>query len=273
MLKQAINLPGVANARELGGYAVGDKRVKQGILLRSADLGRATPEAIERLHDVYHTQVVVDFRMGIEQEKRPDPQVAGATNRRLSIIEMEDFPVPEGIDPSKLALFNDPTANRMQLFEITYEYGMVGPELYVNFLTRERGKQGFAAFFRELLELSEGRAILWHCTDGKDRTGCAAMLLLSALGASRRMALDDFLLTNDYNARAVEAAMRQFAAYPMPKEKLEALRVMVGGVAESYMAHTIDVLEERYGSVEGYLRDELGVGTRELNLLRNKFLV
>jgi protein tyrosine/serine phosphatase len=39
------------------------------------------------------------------------------------------------------------------------------------------------------------------------------------------------------------------------------------------MAHVIDVLEERYGSVEGYVRDALGVSEAELGLLRDKFLV
>ena len=33
MLKQAIDLPGIENARELGGYAVGGKMIKKGVLL------------------------------------------------------------------------------------------------------------------------------------------------------------------------------------------------------------------------------------------------
>ncbi|MBR3327160.1 MAG: tyrosine-protein phosphatase [Atopobiaceae bacterium] len=143
----------------------------------------------------------------------------------------------------------------------------------MNFLTQERGRWGYAEFFQTLLELEDGRAVLWHCTDGKDRTGCAAMLTLYALGADRQTVLDDFLLTNDFNAKVVEAAMRQFAGHPMPEEKLEVLKVMVGGVSEGYMTHAIDVLEQTYGSVEGYLRDELGVSARELSLLRRKFLV
>ena len=273
MLKQAIDLPGVGNARELGGYAVQDKHVREGVLLRTAALTRATPEALERLRVTYKLQTIVDLRMTIERDRQPDPQVSGATNRPLTIIEMEDYPVPEGLDPSALDLLNDPSANRMELFELSYEFGMVGPNMYEQFLLGERGKAGYAEFFRELLALEDGRAILWHCTDGKDRTGCAAMLLLFALGASRQTVLEDYLLTNEYNASLIEAAVGHFAAHPMPPEKLEVLKIMVGAVAESYMAHVIDVLEERYGSVEGYVRDALGVSEAELGLLRDKFLV
>ncbi len=272
MLRQAIDLPGVGNARELGGYAVGDKHVQRGILLRTASLNRATPEALARLHDEYHLQTIVDLRMSIEQERQPDPQIPGATHRGVQVIEMEDFPIPEGVDPSKLDLLNDPTANRMELFEIAYECGMVGPQMYVDFLLGERGKRGYAAFFRELLALEAGRAILWHCTDGKDRTGCAAMLVLCALGADRKTVLADYLLTNDFNAQLIDAALHHFATpqqlAEMPAQKLEVLRVMVGGVSEEYLANAMDVLEERYGSVGAYLRDELDVGEAELEQLR-----
>lgn len=273
MLKHAIDLPGIGNARELGGYVIGKKRVKEGVLLRAADLSKASFETTEVLRDTYHVQTIVDFRMSIEQRNLPDPAVPGATHCSLAVVEMEDFPVPEGADPSVIELLNDPTANRMALFDAAYEFGMVGPEVYVSFLLGERGKAAFADFFRMLLELGDGRAILWHCTDGKDRTGCAAMLVLFALGASRKTVLEDYLLTNDYNAAVVEAVRQRVAGYPMPQEKLDALLFMSGAVVEDYMVHAIDVLEERYGSVEGYLANELGVGKAELSLLRNKFLV
>ena len=273
MLKHAIDLPGVGNARELGGYAIGDRRVKDGVLLRTGDLGRAAQEAIERLHSEYHVQTVVDLRMNVERDIQPDPQIPGATNRGLSIIEMEDFPIPDGMDPSKLELLNDPTANRMEMFELAYESGVVGPNMYVSFLTGERGKKSFADFFSELLKLEDGRAILWHCTDGKDRTGCVAMLVLSALGADRQTVLEDFLLTNAYNTARIDAAMRYFNTESMSADKLEVLRVMVGGVEGSYMERAMDVLEERYGSVKGYLLDELGVGQAEIDWLRDLLLV
>ena len=67
--------------------------------------------------------------------------------------------------------------------------------------------------------------------------------------------------------------MRQkTAAYTMPPEKREALLFMCGAVVEKYMTNAIDTLNERYGSVEGYLREELNVGNVELEELRKKYI-
>jgi hypothetical protein len=38
------------------------------------------------------------------------------------------------------------------------------------------------------------------------------------------------------------------------------------------MTNAIDVLTEKYGGVDGYLRDELNIGYAELKELRDKYL-
>ena len=273
MLRQAIDLPGVGNARELGGYAAGAGRVRDGVLIRTAGLGKVTLEALKRLRDEYRVQYVVDFRMSAERRALPDPVIDGAENLGLSVVEMDDFAIPEGVDPSLIKVLTEPGADRMVLFETSYAYGMLGPQVYVDFLLGERGKRAYAAFFQALLRLDEGRALLWHCTDGKDRTGCAAMLVLGALGASRETVLADYLLTNEYNASVVDAVRGQAEALGMPAEKADAFVFMCGGVVERYMVQAMETLEERYGGVTGYLADELGVGESELAELRRKFLV
>lgn len=49
MTGQNLPLAGVGNARQLGGYQIGDRHVKDGVLLRTADLNHITPEALEML--------------------------------------------------------------------------------------------------------------------------------------------------------------------------------------------------------------------------------
>ena len=268
MLKQAIELPGVENARELGGYAVGDKHIRPGLLLRTAALNNAIPEAVDKLTDDYHLQAVIDFRMAVERGSVPDPEIPGAKNIHLPVIEIEDYPPP---DPKMLEEYKK-GGDRMKIFEMSYEAGMLGPGQYLGFLLGERGKRAYREFFRILLESDPDKgAILWHCTDGKDRTGCAAMLLLTALGASRETIINDYMLTNEYNAAQIKAVRQKTAAYPMPPEKLDALLFVNGAVVERYMTNAIDTLKEKYGSVEGYIREELNVGSAELEALRNKY--
>ena len=269
MLKQAIDLPGIENARELGGYAVGGKIIKKGVLLRTAGLGGALQETIDKLRNDFRVQSVIDFRMTGERYAGPDPEIPGARNIHLPVIETEDYPVKADqkmIDEYK-------SRDRMKLFEMAYAAGMLGPEQYIIFLLGERGRKAYREFFRILLENDpDTGAVLWHCTDGKDRTGCAAMLLLSALGASREVIIEDYMLTNEYNASRIGAVKQMAEAAQMPPDKSDALMFMSGAVVERYMTKAIDTLEEKYGSVEGYLREELNVGNPELEELRNKFL-
>ena len=66
-MKHRIDLPGIGNARELGNYIIGDRIVKSSVLLRTARLDQADPEAVKRLEQKYHVQTVIDFRMTDEQ--------------------------------------------------------------------------------------------------------------------------------------------------------------------------------------------------------------
>jgi len=270
MTEQRIDLGGVGNARELGGYRIGDRRVRRGALLRSAGLDRATPEALEALQSRYRVQTVVDLRMSAERSLLPDPVIPGAVNLHLPVIEMEDMLADA--DPSLVALYSDPNTDRMTLFNAVYESGVMNERLYVDFLLGERGRRAFRGFFGALLALEEGRALLWHCTDGKDRTGCAAMLTLFALGADRKTVLADYLLTNACNAQRLEALRRRVAPLGMPAEKVEALLFMSGGVIEGYMTAAIDALEREFGGVAGYLA-QIGVGEEETGALRRRLLI
>ncbi|MBR1660615.1 MAG: tyrosine-protein phosphatase [Oscillospiraceae bacterium] len=268
--EQSLPLAGVGNARQLGGYQIGDRRIKDGVLLRTASLDHITPEALEALRDRYRVQAVIDLRMSVEHRLLPDRAIPGAQNLHLPVIEMEDM--PERAAPILAEMLTNPGRSRIDMFEAVYESGYINDQLYVGFLLGNRGIAAFRAFFDALLNADEDRAILWHCTDGKDRTGCAAMLLLSALGADRETVMRDYLLTNTCNAALLDEIRQRAAPLGMPPHKLNALLVMTGGVDAAYMRNAIHALDRKFGGVPRYLSDALGVGRREIELLRSKYL-
>ena len=273
MLKNEIGLPGITNARELGGYVIGDKTIKKGLLLRTGALNNAGTDAIKILEEKYRVQKIVDFRMKYEWANVPDPEVKGAEHVGLSVVEMEDYLQKAGysMDVDKQFLWK--TQDRMALFEQAYEFGMLGSDTYIAFILGERGKKAYKEFFKILLETDTDKgAILFHCTDGKDRTGLAAMLLLYALGADRKTVIDDYMLTNEYNSQTLEFVRKKAEEADMPPRKRDALMFMSGGVVESYMTNAINTLESKYGSVREYLFEELGVGDVEIKKLKDKFL-
>ena len=270
MTDHRINLTGVSNARELGGWVIGDHVVRKGLLLRTASLNQAGPEAAARLQEEYHIQTVVDFRMKDEANANPDPVIPGCSNILLPVIETEDLPP---VDSELQKFFTNSHKNRLQFFEMLYETGGLGTQLYIEFLLGDRGKQAYRRFFQAVLKLDEERSILWHCTDGKDRTGCAAMLLLYALGASYETVMEDYLLTNSFQSEKLLQVSAELSDESMPQEKQDALHFFLGGASEGYMDRAIKALEKEYGSVTAYLAQELGISKTDRDQLRARFLV
>lgn len=269
---QSIGLAGVGNARELGGYAAEDGRlVKRGAFLRTAALANATEADIQRLREVYHLSVVVDLRMSSEVEKTPDPEIDGVKHLHLGIMDetamaekrlsmrpedVEDLDLNSNVDRLKLAM----------------RLGIVSDQMYIEFLSAEPGKAGYARMFRELLALPEGKSLLFHCTQGKDRTGCAAMLILSALGVDEATIMADFMLTNTFNAQLIEGERRMLADQGLEGDELETYMRAMDEVDPQYMVNALDWMKANYGSALGYIQAELGVTEDEIEALRNRYL-
>ncbi|SCW33062.1 protein-tyrosine phosphatase [Ruminococcaceae bacterium YRB3002] len=266
-----IELPGIKNARELGGYTAGDRTVKRGLLIRSGAICNAEPEALAILADDYHVQAIIDFRMNHVMEGTPDPEVPGAVNTRLPVAELEDYISWVG-KPVDAGQFTSAGIEKSVMFDMAYELGIFSPAIYDLFITGERGIAAYRGFFRILLDSDpDNGAVLWHCVGGKDRAGLASMLLLTALGADRDTIMRDYLLTNECNAAKLGVTRKNCEDAHMPPEKMEARIFVSGGVFEKYLTHAISTLENKYGSVNGYLREGLGLTDGDIGLLREKY--
>ena len=272
MPKNAISLPGVSNTRDLGGYSAGNGFIRKGVLIRSGTLAHALPEAVQILKDEYSLQTVVDFRMKSRTKSDPDPVIPGAKYVALSVVEMLDYAASLG-SPIKAARLLSKRSSKEAVLEMAFEYGLLGPEMYVLFLLGERGKKAYRSFFEILLKNDPDRgAVLWHCDDGKDRAGLATMLLLSALGTDRETILKDYLLTNESNAKRIEDIKKDYEELGVSQDKLKAMIFASGGVFAEYMNHAMDTLRGKYGSVTGYLKEGLGLKESDFSLLREKYL-
>ena len=266
--KQTVSLPlkSVNNARELGGYKTSDgKSVKHGLLLRTGRLDNITDEDIAILRDRYRLGQIVDFRMAMELAGSDDPTIDGVGYHHLDVIDPSVFgSMNADIDISNFDL--------IQMTEMTIKSGMLNEKMYIGFLESDFGKKAFSEFFSILLDTEPGRAVLWHCTSGKDRTGLAAMLLLSALGVDEKTVMEDFLLTNDYNAEWIAATRRYLTEKRFEEGFINKALLIFDSVDQSFMSSAIDHLKKNYGSVEGYIINRLNIKQNDLNILRNKYL-
>ena len=266
--KQAVSLPlkSVNNARELGGYKTsGGRSVKHGLLLRTGKLDKITDEDITILRERYRLGHIVDFRMTMELTGADDPVIDGVGYHHLDVIDPSVFgSANTDIDISSFDL--------IQVTELTIKSGMLNEKMYIGFLESDFGKRAFSDFFSILLDAEPDRAVLWHCTGGKDRTGLAAMLLLSALGVDEKTVMEDYLLTNDYNAERIAAAKRYLTEKRLEEDFIKKALLVFDSVDESFMSSAIAHLKKNYGSVEGYIINGLNIKQNDLNILRNKYL-
>ena len=107
--------------------------------------------------------------------------------------------------------------------------------------------------------------MLWHCTQGKDRAGCASAMLLAALGADRNLIMADFTLSKHYYDPHT-------AKIPTATEaQQKAISTLISANPAIFEA-TLDKVEARYGSLERYLTECIGVTPEMMETLREKFL-
>jgi len=267
-MNQSIPLNSIHNSRELGGYMTADgKTVKKGVFLRTACLNGISDEDVRVLTDTYHLGHIIDFRMPMEIAGAQDPAINGAEYHHLNVIDLTTFPAPEDetIDTGSLDL--------VQSVALSEQIGAFDGRMYVGFLAMQEGKNAYAEFFRILLSADPDHAVLWHCTSGKDRTGLAAMLLLSAFGADEELIVKDYMLTNDYNAQRIAGTKQYLKAQGMDDAFIEKAVLVLDAVDECNIRAAITYLKKEYGSVVGYIRDGLGVTDEEINSLKEKYLV
>lgn len=266
-MEHSINLKSVKNARELGGYITRDgRKIRSGLLLRTAKLNGISDADLRTLRAFCNLGHIVDFRMAMELPDAPDPEIEGARYHNFGVIDTEAFfsdGIPDidinSLDPFKVA-------------ELTIQSGMQNENMYIGFLSCDSGKKAFSDFFRVLLAAEPDHAVLWHCTSGKDRTGLAAMLLLSALGVDEEVIIYDYLLTNAYNSRSISASRQAMAQKGYGEDFIEQAILIFDAVDERYMRNATGYLKKEYGSVLGYIRDGLNISRDETEFLKEKYL-
>lgn len=272
MESQTISMTGIGNARELGGYKTDDGRiVKRGILLRTAALANASEEDIKRLVDEYGLATVIDFRMTMENANAPDPEIPDVENLSVHIIDEEVLSKKNAANKQD-SVSNIDMSDPISKLDMAIQLGIISDNMYVDFLSSEVGKAGYTEFFDELKKLPEGRSLLFHCTQGKDRTGCGAMLILSALGVPEETIMKDYLLTNEFNAEKIAGERKLLESRGIEEDKYNLYMMGMDEVFPEMMTKALDWIKDEYGSPVEYIKKELGVTDADIEALKDKFL-
>ncbi|MDO4482869.1 MAG: tyrosine-protein phosphatase [Clostridia bacterium] len=271
-LPHALGLEGVANARDLGGYVMADgRKIKPGKLYRTAALSRATDSDLEKLAGL---RLVIDLRTEDEMRVAPDRLPDGAETVHLDVAGKSLVAMRRAMGEEVARLGKDvralPGIEQACVYAKTSAMQNYMRDMYTFLLTDEEARGKYARMFDEILA-RDGATVLWHCSQGKDRCGTAAVLVLFALGADRQTVMEDFALTNAYYRPILDQMLIYAGTQNLDDDTVNTLRT-IGGVLPAYMERAIDAAEKQYGSMQQYLTNALGLTEEKRKRLQALYL-
>lgn len=249
-------LRGVPNFREVGGFSSDyGGSVKRHLIYRSQGLSDLTEGDLVSL-SMLGIKLVCDLRSTRERLSHPSLWPASAPATRL------EFDVSEDVRSSRRMV------ERLGYCLGESEAHSIMTECYAAFPSAM--ELVIRDIFAQVLK-PKMIPVLIHCSAGKDRTGFAVALLLSALGVPRPKIMEDYLcsaLVSDavYAERMVAAAFASMGV-ALPAE----VRRVVASVQSEYLDASFLAIDLNYGSIRGYLY-ACGLDDLALSSLRNKFV-
>ena len=269
--QRAIAFEGIENARDMGTLVMQNGQiVRTGMLVRSGCLAKASDNDVAVLKGKYHLTDVFDFRFEAEANAAPDRIIDGISYTHLSTLPkalIEGFASSGRSDTARMDMKD--IAAVLVKYALNPKAQMMARELYPAIVTDTLAQRYYGAFLGDVLRAKGG--VLWHCSQGKDRAGWASAFLLAALGASRDTIVEDFDLSNQSYARQVEAMTAKVKELGGNDEAVAFIHAMVGVSKENFEA-TLDLIDQKYGSLPQYVENQLGFSKEAQVQLRDKYL-
>ena len=246
-----VNVPGVQNFRDLGGYPIYSrhKRVRWGMLYRSAQIDVTQSATLDKLNRL-GIRTIIDLR---DTSERPQPALPPPTQPRIVQI-----PIPAGCLTDILTGIDRESIQSDTVYRIVER---------INRHIVAAHASAFCRVFDVLLDEDNYPAVI-HCTTGKGRTGIATALVLSALGVNKEDIMEDYRLSNRY----FDIPSATSYAYELPTRSQEALTT-VYSAREGFLDAARNEIESTYGSVDEYLTQAVGLQKEEVRQLRKILLV
>lgn len=165
-----LTLENVVNVRDLGGYGL-----KQGLIYRSAEFNTAyTKKALPSKDDLNTFNNVLGIKSDID----------------FRLTEKSDDGIENG------GITSSPLGKNVKYYSLPMVFKGT------NVLTNDLNQDSVKKFFSVLADESN-YPVVFHCAQGKDRTGCMAYIIEALCGASNDMMMRDYLFTNFSNVNGV----------------------------------------------------------------------
>jgi protein-tyrosine phosphatase len=240
---------GLRNVRDLGGIPLaGGGHTRGGLVFRSeapVDLG---PEQVAAL-------AAIGLRRTLDLRDEDTEDVFAACTLPDG-VERLVVPITPPADTAGKGLLTLLMEGEL----LDYEASELGA-LYVELLEDNPRQFGRAI---ELLADPDNLPLLIHCHAGKDRTGLVVAILLDLLGASTEAIVDEYELTSAMRSHRRGEVEPTLVGHGTEWDRVSAMFIAPAEALEMALRW----IDERYGSVGGYLADAGGLPAEAIDRLR-----
>jgi len=248
LYKRIIQLENSINIRDIGGYSGLDGRtVKWGKVIRSEELCHLSDNDVDYFRDL-GLKHAFDFRNEAKAFKQVDRLPETTEYHLLPIFDSLDFGIgktdftqPGTVDQFMRAIYKTQTEERAQCFAEVLKY----------------------------LTLPHELPLLYHCTNGKDRTGFMTFLILSLLGVDEATIISDYTLTNLTFDESFDL-LGNIMSEELGIENHHLWEFY--GVKPDWLKISINYIKENFGSVENYLLSETDLSAQDFAKIRDNLL-
>jgi len=256
--ERQVKLQAQPNFRDLGGYhTVDGRKVKRGLIYRSGQLSQLTDDDLLVLKKL-GIRTVIDLRGPSEVESRGKDRLPEGVRNVNYPIDVANLPKEENAPSGSISGASD------YMVQATRAIMMHYTDVY-------------AALIRELADPAN-RPLVFHCTAGKDRAGIGAAIILTLLGVPWETVREDYLLSNFYrreeNQRELEKMRREIAQKRgiAPEEVDMTPFESMFLVKPEYLEGAREAVIRKYGSVDAYIKQGLGISEEMIKKLRDELL-
>ena len=252
----------VKNFRDLGGIPCADglHRVSFGLLFRSGHAGHVKQKHIHELKERFGISTVADLRTAQEIIERPDVIADEILYMHLPPLTNEQNPAINRKNRTSVLVRVSAMPDGAHGYLCDTYRTLIDSELAVD------------AYRQLLLLLKEkrGGGVLWHCTQGKDRTGVSTAVVLMSLGVSRDEIMRDYLKKR-IRDRLLNALI--FVAIAVGKHSIRMAKSLncLMTAKRDFMQAAFDRIDELYGDDETFLHAAIGLTDGDIALLRETY--
>lgn len=252
----------IKNFRDLGGIAgEGGRLIRPGLLYRSGHHAKLSERDAQKLKERLGIIAVADLRSDSELNEHPDVHINGVEYHFFSSLTDEEHPAVTR--KNRRGLLD-------RIMELDGGARRFLKDSYRKMVSTPRALEAYSKLLGLILRNEDG-AVLWHCTQGKDRAGVGTAAVLMALGASREDIMKDYLRTNRYYRVKNKLIYAAVCVVALSFRTASSLNHLLTARPE-YLQTAFDVIDAEFGGTDGFLRDGLGLTSADLIRLRSNYL-